>query len=291
MKVGILFLMSMAVLAFALLVRRDSATENRALAVSSSIAEGLSRESSMSEERRSSLERQIQDLGNCKSTDDALRLKVSLESNAEHWQTLGPSFYHAWGLASGRLAVEDALLDSAAEGVTLAVKALTGWAQVDRQAAREWVSEFEGDDQRLFVEAVHGASSGSVEGLASPADWIEAHSADVFADTLVADILKQEEQSLSGVADWVGTLPEGGSRQSAYESTLSEWGHLDPTQASRFLAEMENSPDRDHAVGAFVRSIAVENSEAAKAWAETIEDSELRHAHEKLVADTITEYE
>ncbi|MGI9242465.1 MAG: hypothetical protein ACR2RV_16825 [Verrucomicrobiales bacterium] len=75
---------------------------------------------------------------------------------------------------------------------------------------------------------------------------------------------------------WLETLDTGEGKTQGLHSAFSEWVKRDPLAASEHLVAMTDSPERDSAIGGFVRRLAWEDPQSAIAWAGEISDAGAR---------------
>ncbi len=76
--------------------------------------------------------------------------------------------------------------------------------------------------------------------------------------------------------EWADELPAN-ERSHAYRGIVRTWAGSDSYEASRWISELGQSPERDTAVAALVDSILVSEPDSAWAWAETLGDPSLRN--------------
>jgi len=85
------------------------------------------------------------------------------------------------------------------------------------------------------------------------------------------------ERDAPATIAWLETLEAGEAKTAGMSAALAEWVKRgDPMEASKYLAAMPKSEERDSAVGGFAQILARSDPEAAVTWAETIGNDKVR---------------
>ncbi|MEN8773525.1 MAG: hypothetical protein ABF379_12840 [Akkermansiaceae bacterium] len=113
----------------------------------------------------------------------------------------------------------------------------------DRAEAAEWIAQFGDED----------AAAPAVNRLAD--DWAD--------------------EDPKAVMDWAENL-SGKSKAEAYEEAMQSWARQDPAAAGEYLSSLQESPERDAAVGGYASRVSREDPSSAMEWAKTINDDGIR---------------
>lgn len=115
-------------------------------------------------------------------------------------------------------------------------------------------------------------------------EWVNSFSDDPSAlgavTVVVTELMRSSDNEGRGVErtlNWIQGFTDGDVKNAAYESSWRSWSRKDLSSAAEYLNTLEYSPQRDFAVRGLSLEIVKKHPEAAVQWAETINDSELRH--------------
>jgi hypothetical protein len=144
----------------------------------------------------------------------------------------------------------------------------------------------EGDmKESAFDQLAENMSRTDLDGAKA---WIAEHAGADYAGDAVREVAERiSRDDPQAALTWADSLPET-AQAGVYREAMGTWTREDPTAASQYLATLDNSPNRDAAVGSFATSLArardeeQRDPESAASWAITIEDETVR-------TDTVTE--
>ena len=77
------------------------------------------------------------------------------------------------------------------------------------------------------------------------------------------------------VLKWADNL-SGKAKAEAYEEAVESWVRESPEEVAEFIGDLDPSPERDSAVGAFAERVANDDPVAAMEWADTISNADLK---------------
>jgi hypothetical protein len=142
-------------------------------------------------------------------------------------------------------------------------------------SAKTWASKISDDQLRsgAFRSVTEELMRSSRE---EAAQYIVQHGDDAAAASAVnrlADSWAREDPK--AVIDWADGL-SGKAKVEAYEEAFGSWARENPTEAGAYLADLQPSPERDSAAGAFAERVAREDPVTAMEWADSISNAELK---------------
>lgn len=110
------------------------------------------------------------------------------------------------------------------------------------------------------------------------ADWASDYVDADHGPRLIHEVSDEwAERDPAAAVEWLETLPDGDAKSAGMSAALTEWVKRgDPMEASKYLADMPVSPQRDQAVAGFASTLAYTDPESAMTWATTIEDNGAR---------------
>ena len=147
----------------------------------------------------------------------------------------------------------------------------------DLEESVRWAESLPDGD--IKISALHRVATDFTQSdPVAAAKWAEGISGDDAAVKVVHEVSDEWAESDPRAAlDWLNTLEAGEARTAGMSAALAEWVKRgDPMEASKYLAELPGSPERDSAVGGFARVLARSDPQSAVQWAETIEEPEIR---------------
>jgi hypothetical protein len=150
-------------------------------------------------------------------------------------------------------------------------------------AATTWAAAL--PETELRARALHDVARARVrEDPAAASAWAATQTGDRNAGTIVYAVAS-EWSSRDGAAAvrWLNTL--SGNQSEAYGPALAGWARADPLAASKHVAAMPPSGDRDYAIGGLVYSHRWEDPAAAVTWANAITDAKRREQALTLAAE------
>ncbi len=83
---------------------------------------------------------------------------------------------------------------------------------------------------------------------------------------------------------WAASLPEGASRERAFENLVNRWSQNDPYATGAWLGTLPAGQSRDTAVAAYTRRVASTDPLTAAQWAETIGNDSMRNSQIESIA-------
>ena len=155
-------------------------------------------------------------------------------------------------------------------------EAFRGWLAQDAEAARTYVEHLPPGRRML---AMAGALGESLESPKARADWADGLSDDTSKRRLLSRALAEWGRSKNApdAIEWLGNNGGLVTRTDELSQLMRAWADHDSQAASQALASMDAGPGRDAAVVAMVTVIAPHQGEAARVWAETV-DNELKRS-------------
>ena len=152
------------------------------------------------------------------------------------------------------------------------------WAGSDLSAAQRWVASYRpGRERFLLMAGVLDHLLPSEPRRASA--WFKAFASHPSSAPQVHQIFRHyEAKDREAALAWLSGLASHADEWEPTEKVFQIWGAVDPHMASEALSEMKVNAHRDHAVVGFVKSIAKSDPESAKAWANAIENGEMKQA-------------
>jgi hypothetical protein len=114
------------------------------------------------------------------------------------------------------------------------------------------------------------------EDRAEAAEWIAQFGDEDAAAPAVSRLADSwADEDPKAVMDWAGNL-SGKSKAEAYEEAMQSWASKDPAAAGEYLSSLQESPERDAAVGGYATRVSREDPSSAMEWAKTINDAGIR---------------
>ncbi len=114
------------------------------------------------------------------------------------------------------------------------------------------------------------------EDRAEAAEWIAQFGDEDAAAPAVSRLADSwAEEDPEAVMDWAENL-SGKSKAEAYEEAMQSWAGQDPAAAGEYLSSLQESPERDAAVGGYATRVSREDPSSAMEWAKTINDAGVR---------------
>lgn len=115
------------------------------------------------------------------------------------------------------------------------------------------------------------------------AEWVGSFTEEPYSKDSVVALAEHfmgnsndHEKNIEFMLDWMSALPEGGTRDAAYEKAVRVWANWDPNAAGAFLGNMPDSETKDLAIHSFSLEASPKDPMSAALWAATISDPELR---------------
>ena len=110
------------------------------------------------------------------------------------------------------------------------------------------------------------------------ADWAETMIDQDHGPRVIHEVSDEwAERDPAAAVAWLETLQDGEAKSAGMSAALAEWVKRgDPMEASKYLANMPQSPERDQAVGGFAEILARSDPQSAVQWAETIQREDVR---------------
>jgi len=151
------------------------------------------------------------------------------------------------------------------------------------EGAQQWVQRIPADErnrdykQHAFGDVVQAML---YRDPAAAARWIAELGAREFvsAEAVTNTALKLAESSPTGALDWMRTLNVADAKGVAKGAgtVMSQWAQVDATAAGAWLQQNSSHPFYERLALGFIRTVAGIDRNAARAWADTIRDEELR---------------
>ena len=222
-----------------------------------------------------------------RSPRPAVRSASASETNPDSPSFL-PSF-EALASSNPKKALADLAEIEDPDLLSLALAAVgSGWAQVDPQAAAQWVAGLSSEDQR------REASAGLISAwsASAPADclaWVAQNPADdLRAESLVnlADVWGSSDPQ----AALTGFLALEGGSDPGLRSIVSRWVIDDPAAAVENVSALDKSSKRDELLQAALVSLSSQDPELAWKFSNRVTDrkatEQIRSAALKAMAET-----
>jgi len=151
------------------------------------------------------------------------------------------------------------------------------------QEAENWVKDLPSDRlkeqglvflaQKMFDKSPEQATS-----------WVDSFIQEPYAAgaaaAVAAHLLAKSEiepSQLNFALNWLSNLPDGETKNAAYESSMRSWTKRDPDAAAEHLNNLNQSPEKDRAVRSYSLETAQGDPSSAVLWAASIYDGTIRH--------------
>jgi len=164
------------------------------------------------------------------------------------------------------------------------------WAKADPAAAEKWARTYQGPARdgvllRVLTEAVRAPGPARPQILLRAADELPALLAVdgegdyAFAAQRATDSITEQmlaTQPPQTTLEWSLKLPQGGHLARAQQTALDSWIRQDAPAATSWIGRIPAGAQRDQLVARLVQHLRQDDPEAARLWADSIGDENLR---------------
>jgi hypothetical protein len=192
----------------------------------------------------------------------------SLRENVSGFETMRylPMLTYAWGALDGEKALKAMGETGGREAMMASASTLAGFASVDPEGAKKWLSENASEENRWILDRalISGLARSDLESATSYVLAMDERERPNYVEVLA------EQKIKSGIADaatWAQSLPDAAMRTSALQRVAQQFTRQDPAQAAEWAKQFAGEASGKDIVGAVAREYADSDPKAAIAWA------------------------